>query len=83
MIPLIHELLFVSGGNMNNAPADRVGLYVKPETRNRLNKFKADFRFLTGDMIGQDEAINILLDHGFEQILDSRQPQRTGEKVLA
>jgi hypothetical protein len=43
--------------------ADRVGLYLKPNTRNRLNKFKSDMALVTGRSMSQDDAINTLLDH--------------------
>lgn len=42
---------------------DRVGMYLKPYTRNRLNKFKADVTLATGKTMSQDDAINCLLDH--------------------
>lgn len=41
---------------------ERVGLYIKPETRNRLNLFKAELSLAAGQIMSQDNAINHLLD---------------------
>lgn len=43
--------------------SDRVGLFLKPQTRNRLNKFKADLALERCQFIPLDKAINELLDH--------------------
>lgn len=47
----------------NQVGSARVGIYVKPGTRNRLNKFKADISYASETIIPLDEAINMLLDH--------------------
>lgn len=44
------------------AKDNRVGLYIKPETRKRLNLFKASLGYASGEFVGHDEAINALLD---------------------
>lgn len=56
---------------MDQTP-DRVGLYIKPETRNRLNLFKAELTLAMGQVMSQDDAINHLLDL-----------QRTGDALLS
>lgn len=43
--------------------ADRVGMYLNPHTRNRLNKLKADLTLDTGTTFSQDDVIVMLLDH--------------------
>ncbi len=43
--------------------SDRVGMYLNPHTRNRLNQLKADLTLQTGRVHSQDDAIIILLDH--------------------
>lgn len=48
---------------MKNSPKDRVGMFVDPHTRDRLNKFVADHRLVTGEYISQSKAVEILLDH--------------------
>lgn len=42
--------------------SDRVGLYVKPKTRDRLNLFKAALAMEAGCVQSQDDALNYLLD---------------------
>lgn len=42
---------------------DRVGMYLSPHTRNRLNKLKADLTLETGTVYSQDDVIVLLLDH--------------------
>ena len=42
---------------------DRVGLYINPHTRNRLNKLKAAMTLETGRVHSQDDVIVKLLDH--------------------
>lgn len=41
----------------------RVGMYLKLHTRNRLIKFAADYRVVTGKFLSQTAAIDLLLDH--------------------
>lgn len=43
--------------------SDRVGLYLNPHTRNRLNKLKADMTLATGTVATQDDVILMLLDY--------------------
>lgn len=43
--------------------SDRVGMYLNPHTRNRLNKLKADLTLDTGTVFSQDDVIVMLLDH--------------------
>lgn len=47
---------------METHDAERVGLYIKPKTRNRLNLFKSQLTIETGQVQSQDDAINYLLD---------------------
>lgn len=42
---------------------DRVGMFINPHTRNRLNKLKAHLTLETGRIHSQDDAIVALLDH--------------------
>lgn len=42
---------------------DRVGLYLNPHTRNRLNKLKAALTLETGQVHSQDDVVVKLLDH--------------------
>lgn len=42
---------------------DRVGIFLNPHTRNRLNKLKSDLALRTGDTYSQDDIVKILLDH--------------------
>lgn len=42
---------------------DRVGIYLWPKTRNRLNVFKAEISYAAGHVIPLDEAVNMLLEH--------------------
>lgn len=41
----------------------RVGLYMYPDTRERLNKLKAEVLIATGRTVSQDEVLTMLLDH--------------------
>lgn len=41
---------------------NRVGLYIRPETRDRLNLFKAMLVLEQGRTLSQDEAIAYLLE---------------------
>ena len=41
---------------------ERVGLYIKTTTRNRLNLYKAQLTIELGQSCSQDDAINWLLD---------------------
>lgn len=41
---------------------DRVGLYVRPETRDRLNVYKAQRALATGRVYSQSDAIDELLE---------------------
>jgi hypothetical protein len=41
----------------------RVGVWLYPTTRNRLNKLKADLTFARGKVVTLDEAVNELMDH--------------------
>lgn len=41
----------------------RVGLYIQPATRERLNLYKALLAARTGKSISQDDALNHLLDN--------------------
>lgn len=43
--------------------SDRVGLYLNPHTRNRLNQLKADLTLASGKVHSQDDVIIVLLDH--------------------
>lgn len=43
--------------------SDRVGMFLNPHTRNRLNKLKADLTLQTGKVYSQDDVIVMLLDH--------------------
>ena len=43
--------------------SDRVGMFLDPHTRNRLNKLKAEMALATGKTMSQDEVICVLLDH--------------------
>lgn len=52
---------------MNNIASDennndRVGLYIKPTTRDQLNLYKAQRSAATGQIMSQSEAIDELLD---------------------
>jgi len=47
---------------------DRVGLYIKPSTRNRLNLFKAELSMAAGQVMSQDDAINHLLDLQWKEL---------------
>ena len=40
----------------------RVGIYIKPETRYRLNLLKAQLAVRLGRTVNQDEALDYLLD---------------------
>lgn len=42
---------------------DRVGMFLNPHTRNRLNKLKAELTLQTGISYSQNDIIVILLDH--------------------
>ncbi len=48
---------------MKASPKERVGMFLDPHTRDRLNKFVADHRLVTGEYISQGKAVEILLDH--------------------
>lgn len=41
----------------------RVGLYILPATRTRLNKLKAEILLKTGRTMSQDEVLTLLFDH--------------------
>lgn len=41
----------------------RVGFYINPDTRDRLNKLKAEVLIATGRTISHDEAMTMLMDH--------------------
>lgn len=48
---------------------DRVGLYIRPETRDKLNLFKAMLVLKLGRTLSQDEAISYLLErYGAEEL---------------
>lgn len=47
---------------MEDTSASRVGIYVKIDTRNKLNVYKAQLSLAQGGSVSQDEAINYLLD---------------------
>ena len=42
---------------------ERVGMYLHPHTRNRLNKLKAELALASGQVLSQDDVIVVLLDH--------------------
>jgi hypothetical protein len=42
--------------------SDRVGVFLQPDTRNRLNKVKADLSHETGRIVYLDDLVNMLLD---------------------
>lgn len=67
---------------MNKPVRDTVGVYLKPYTRDRLNKFVADYRFNTGRMMSQSAAIDLLLDH-YEETATDAPPERARELVPA
>lgn len=48
----------------------RAGMYLKVETRNRLNLFKAALTVQTGEFFSQDDAINWLLDRYAADVQD-------------
>lgn len=62
---------------MNKSNRDTVGVYLKPHTRDRLNKFIADTRLATGRFMSQSAAVDALLDH--YQTTAPKQPERTLE----
>ena len=41
----------------------RVGLYIYPDTRERLNRLKAEILLKTGRVMSQDEVLTLLFDH--------------------
>lgn len=55
---------------------DRVGLYVKPQTRSRLHMFKYRLSDDTDRIIPLDKVINILLDH-----YDATTPEQVSQTV--
>jgi hypothetical protein len=55
---------------------DTVGVFLKPHTRDRLNKFVADHRLATGHFMSQSKAVDLLLDH-----YAATAPQPTAERV--
>lgn len=42
---------------------DRVGLYIRPDTRNRLNLLKAQLALRLGESLSQDDTIRLLMEH--------------------
>lgn len=46
-----------------SATNERVGMYLNPHTRNRLNKLKSDLTLETGTMMSQDDVVVLLLNH--------------------
>lgn len=42
---------------------ERVGLYLNPHTRNRLNKLKAELTLDQGTVLSQDDVIVLLLNY--------------------
>ncbi len=49
--------------NKRTANNDRVGMFLNPHTRNRLNKLKADLSLDRGEVLSQDDVIVLLLNH--------------------
>lgn len=49
--------------DIEQSSPSRVGVYLKTQTRNRLNKFKADLSYANGEIIPLDKVVNMLLDH--------------------
>lgn len=45
---------------------DRVGIFLDPHTRNRLNKLKSDLSLQTQEFYSQSDVIKMLIDH-YEQ----------------
>lgn len=48
--------------DMTTETPERVGLYIRVDTRNRLNLFKAQLTIELGRNCSQDDAINYLID---------------------
>lgn len=46
----------------NNAKQSRVGIYIMPDTRNRLNLLKVVWAIDDGQPLSQDETIRRLID---------------------
>jgi uncharacterized protein YciW len=63
MIPLENKFQVRSEIIMQKPSRDTVGVFLKPHTRDRLNKFVADYRLATGRFMSQSTAIDLLLDH--------------------
>lgn len=42
---------------------DRVGLYIRPDTRNRLNLLKAELSLRLVESLSQDDTIRLLMEH--------------------
>lgn len=47
---------------MNQTNQNRVGLYIRPATRNRLNLYKAKLSLQRDETLSQDDTINALLN---------------------
>jgi len=52
----------MNGTQEREEDRSRVGLYIQPATRERLNLYKALLAVRLGKSISQDDAINALLD---------------------
>jgi hypothetical protein len=51
---------------MDKPRRNTVGMYLKPRTRDRLNKFVAEYRLATGEYMSQSDAIDYLMDSYYE-----------------
>lgn len=64
---------------MNKPTRDTVGVYLKPHTRDRLNKFIADYRLATGKFMSQSSALELLLDMYAVSATPAKQVERPRE----